>query len=89
MSVRRQDCDSDAEYERIKRFDEGLPGNMRPGTMYYEEKLIGGLMQFRNDPHGPFVEIPIRMLSMKYDKSKKRLVEMERRIAAILEAARE
>jgi len=57
--------------------------------MYYEEKLIGGVMHFRHDPHEPFVAMPIRMLSEKYTRTRAQLVELEQRIGAILEAAGE
>jgi len=54
--------------------------------MYYEEKLIGGVMHHRLSPHDPFEPIPLRVLSAKYDRMVARLAELDEMIMMMLKS---
>ena len=58
MSVRRQDCDSDAEYERIRRFDESDP--MESGVQRWGPGIVGRgsehyIAPMKKRPDGDFI----------------------------------
>ncbi|MCK5020141.1 MAG: hypothetical protein KAS32_24095 [Candidatus Peribacteraceae bacterium] len=39
--------------------------------MYYEEKLIGGILMFRTTPDGDWAQVSIKILGQRYLKIKK------------------
>lgn len=42
--------------------------------MYYEEKLIDGIMHYRSDPNAEFKPYSLKQLSQRYDDMRKRKI---------------
>ena len=53
--------------------------------MYYEEKVIDGVMNYRTNPNGDWIQMDSKLLTIKYQESEKELNRLKQQIYDLLE----